>query len=175
MLLKLSTRKRTFATLMIAVRALRLSGQGRHARIGHDVHARREARVGILVHQHAELHIEQPVRARHIFQIGHNPRAPEHRYRRRRTGEPVNRVAIDTSRIAHHLDRELRRDAVWGPRHADTEQSTIQEQRMGAASSCGRLGLFDPSIAAKIGSRPCVARQRSRIDSTDTLMAFAGW
>jgi hypothetical protein len=42
-------------------------------------------------------------------------------------------------------------------------------------SPCGRLGLLEPSMAAKIGSRPCVARQRSRIDSTDTLMAFAGW
>src|SRR5687768_10885318 len=42
------------------------------------------------------------------------------------------------------------------------------------AWSWGRLGLFEPSTAAKIGSVPLVARHRSRIVSTDTLIAFAG-
>ena len=65
-----------------------------------------------------------------VFQIGYHARAPEHRDRGCRTGEPVDRIAIDARRVAHQFDGELRRDAARRPWHADAKQTAIQQQRM---------------------------------------------
>ena len=146
---------------------LRLHGQRRRARVGHQVHARRLARLRIARRRHAVLADERAdaeVLVRRVLRVGHGTRTPVHRDRRasRCSARSADRV-LQPRRIAHDFDRELRIDAACRRRRCGGHGSATRNRPRSSSSECergspgGRFGQFMPSTAANSGSLPPVA------------------
>ena len=152
----------------------RLRLQRRHARVGHHVHARRQARVGIADGGQPALRDEgadAEVAVGQIFRVGDGPRPAVHRHGRLCGLKAVLGMRVAAGRIAHHLERELDGQRSAGgvarrPRQADADQAARQQQRVRGriavrpgAGSCGRRRQRTTDLSRR--SLPS-ARGRSR-------------
>ena len=140
-----AARQRRGAALMIAIGALRLDPQVRHAGVGHDVHAGRQPGVGILVHQHAQLHVEEAVGARDVFEVRGRARPAEHRDRGRRRcagrrpGRDSRPVGSRTTSIANSGVTPA-----GGHAMADAKQAAVEQQRVRAGLILRQAGIVRP-------------------------------
>ena len=135
-------------------------GQRGRARVGHQVHARRLARLRVDGRRHAVLADERAdaeVLVRRVLRVGHGPRTPVDRDGGRRAVQPVAGIRVAAARIAHDFNRELRVDAravrsLRRPRQRDPEQTAIEQLRV-------RTGI----VGRQVGTVHAVHGRKQRV------------